>query len=318
MEFNEFFKHILRKLLHLIRRCFSFRTYLSIIEEIILQKKFEASQPQLFILGLPRSGTTIVYQYVVHRLKIAYFTNGVGKYHLSPCLVTFFQNRIYGNYKSDFKSNYGKVKGPVAPREAGGFWSRFFGIEQYILYQDVGVSHINRLQNTIACIQHIFDDKPFVNKNVKHLLRIDALSKIFPNSFFLVVNRDLNDVALSNIRGRYKLLNDPKQWWSAKPPNFEELKNLPVAKQIASQLTTLRNKMESDLSELPYKRIIRVNYERFCKEPEYLTRKLESFFASVSYRNEAKLFFEQSMNQVQTEEEEALIKLLRDESAPTK
>ena len=312
------FKQILRNILHLLCKYFKFRTCLGIIEKIILLKRFESSQPQLFILGLPRSGTTIVYQYIVHRLKVAYFTNGVGRYSLSPCLVTFFQNRIYGKYKSDFKSNYGKVAGPIAPREAGGFWGRFFGIEGYVRYRDVNTNHINKLQNTIACIQHIFADKPFVNKNVKHMLRIDALGKIFPNSFFLVVDRHLNDVALSNIRGRYKLLKDPKEWWSAKPPNYEKLKDLPVAEQVACQLIELKKKMEGDLSELSHKRIIRVKYEEFCQDPEYLTKKLENVFVSLDYRNEAKLFFEQSMNQAQTQEEKVLINLIGKKNATAK
>ena len=307
-------EQILRKIIHLTRRCFEFRTYLSVIENIILLKRFESFQPQLFIFGLPRSGTTLVYQYIVHRLEVAYFTNGVGKCSLSPCLVTFFQNRIHGEYQSDFKSNYGKVAGPVAPREAGGFWGRFFGFEKYIRYEEVSAKNIRTMQNTIACLQHIFGDKPFVNKNVKHMLRIDALSKIFPNSYFLVVDRNLKDAALSNIRGRYKIAKDPKEWWSVKPPNYDDIKDLSIAEQIAYQMNALRQKMESDLSKLPDERIFRLKYEKFCREPEYLIRELKNVFMLTGFRNEALSFFQQSVNQAKNREEKKLIKLI--ENAP--
>jgi len=299
-----------RKILHLTRRCFEFRTYLSVIEKIILLKRFESFQPQLFILGLPRSGTTLVYQYIVNRLKVAYFTNGAGKYYLAPCLVTFLQNRIYGEYKSDFKSNYGKVLGTVAPREAGSFWGRFFGIEKYIHYEEISTKDIRTMQNTIFCTQYIFGDKPFVNKNVKHMLRINALSKIFPNAYFLMVERNLNDVALSNLRAKYKILKDPQEWWSVKPLNYEELKDLSAAEQVAYQLIALKNKMESDFSELPPERIFRVNYEQFCKEPESLVRKLKNTLILEGLKNKAQPFFKPSITQPKTSEEENLITLI--------
>ena len=301
-------EHILQKILSLIFQ--NFKISLFLIEKIVQLKKFKSDQPQLFILGLPRSGTTLVYQYIVHRLNVAYFTNGVGKYFLSPCSVTFFQNRIYGKYQSDFKSDYGKAQGALAPREAGAFWGRFFGFENYIRYAELSSKDIRSIRNTIACVQYVFGNKPFVNKNVKHMLRIDALSKIFPNSYFLIVERNWNDVALSNIRARYKPLSNPKEWWSVKPQNYSHLKNLPITHQVFNQLITLKKKLERDLAELPLHRIIRVKYEEFCKQPESLINALGPCFISSGYRNQKRLFFDQSINQPQNQEEDIIIKLI--------
>ncbi len=303
-------RSIIKTMLHFPRYLFKLNAYLYLLEQLILRRNYHSDKPQIFILGLPRSGTTIVYQYIVHRLEVAYFTNGVGKYPLSPCLATFFQTKRYGKYQSDFKSHYGKVNGPVAPREAGGFWGRFFGIEKYIRFQDVSTKDIHTLQNTIACVQDIFGNKTFVNKNVKHMLRIDALSKIFPNSYFLIVDRNLNDIAISNIRGKYKILKNPKDWWSVKPQNYEELKNLPIVEQVAYQLISLKEQMESDFSRIPKHRIIRVAYDEFCKNPESLIEMLTSLFEKSNFRNSAKMSFDCSQIKPKTSEEENLIRAI--------
>ena len=309
-------KIIQEKLLPLIPRSFGIDKYFfRFIEKIIEMKRFESSQPQLFILGLPRSGTTLIYQYIVHRLNVACFTHEVGRYYHSPCLVTFFQNKIYGPYQSDFRSSYGKITGSASPREAGAFWGRFFGLERYIRYEEVSPKDIRTLQNTVACIQHIFGNKPFVNKNVKHMLRIDALSKIFPDSYFLIVERNLNDVALSTIRARYNVLKNPRDWWSVKPPDYESIKKLPAAHQVARQLMTLKEKLETDLSCVAPDRVLQTRYEDFCNNPEYLIDSLKPPFTSAGYRNNKHASFAPSSNHPQNQEEEELIKLLEVENA---
>ena len=253
-------------------------SYTTIVERCLMKKRYQCTAPQLFIMGLPRSGTTLIYQYIVHRLHVAYFTNGVGRFPSAPCITTFLQHKVYGQYISDFQSNYGKVLGPVAPREAGGFWCRFFDIDNYMAFDDLSEHDVCILKNTIACVQHIFERKPFINKNVKHLLRIDALSKIFPNSQFLIVKRDIADVAISLLRGRYKNLSDPRQWWSVRPPDYEKLKNFPIVEQIFYQCISLKQKMEQDISNLPKKRIIRIHYKNFCDNPEDLIHIVNVFF----------------------------------------
>lgn len=288
----------------------SLRPYLGMLEKVYLKKANPSQAPQVFILGLPRSGTTLVYQYIVHRLHVAYLTNGTGYYFLSPCLITCWQRKKYGEYKSDFHSHYGKVAGPVSPREGGAFWGRFFDIDQYTSITNVDDKKKKALLASIYCIQHLFDDKPFVNKNVKHMLRLDALSRIFPHSRFIVVERDMKDVALSVLRGRYKNLENPADWWSVKPENYARLKSLPVAEQIAHQLFSLKKKMEDDFTSIPSNRIIRVQYETFCNNPELLIEQLKKKVPDLEDKNFPEDSFVTSSNEPETAEEVQLVQLV--------
>ena len=285
--------------------------FAGLLEPMALKARTSFTAPPLFILGLPRSGTTLVYQYIVHRLEVSYLTNGVGRYYLSPYLTTLLQTRLHGVYKSDFQSDYGKVSGPVAPREAGTFWSRFMDIDEYVTYDDLDPSDVELLPTIIASIQHIYGGAPFVNKNVKHLLRIDALSKIFPEARFLVVRRDLKDVALSVLRGRYKNMGDSRRWWSVKPPNFDSLENLAPHAQVAHQLVSLNKKLDHDLSALPAHRILSAAYHDFCANPEQLIGRLIESYRGIAYRNPAESSFSESNPAAKTDEEQLLLEELR-------
>ncbi|MCB8943683.1 MAG: sulfotransferase [Ardenticatenaceae bacterium] len=286
------------------------------LETLYLKRPITTLKPQLFIFGLPRSGTTLVYQYIVHRLKVAYFTNGVGQYPHAPICITYWQNHRYGEYQSDFQSNYGKVTGPLSPREAGGFWGRYFDMEAYSHFEDVTPAQKNSLQRTIAAIQKLYGDVAFVNKNVKHMLRLDALQKIFPNSLFLIVERDLCDVGLSVLHGRYQNLTDPTEWWSVRPPNYQQLRNLPIPEQIAQQLFTLQQQIEADLVHIHASRIFRIHYQTFCQNPEHLITQLYSALAYPHHRNPPATHFPLSHHQPQTDEELHLVELLTEREQP--
>jgi hypothetical protein len=281
--------------------------YLYPLESLLLACTRPSEEPQVFILGLPRSGTTLVYQYIAHRLRVAYFTNGVGSHPMAPCVVTYWQNRVNRPYESDFESRYGKVRGPLAPREAGAFWNRHFDPERYQTFEEIPPRKIDAVRRTVWRIQRLYGDVPFVNKNVKHLLRIDALKRIFPRSLFLVVERDTKDVALSLLRARHAGSDDPRRWLSARPPDYDALRELPAASQVAGQCRALAAKLEADLEGLPEERVLRVPYERFCERPEWLVEEWRSRVGPVSLKSSAVASFRVSKNVPETAEERALM-----------
>jgi hypothetical protein len=282
------------------------------LEGGLLRHRFRSTAPQLFVLGLPRSGTTLVCQYITHRLRVAYFTNAVGTYPASPCMVTCLQHWRHGDYVSNFESHYGKVAHPLGPREAGSFWGRFFPLEEYCRFDELGRADVDRLRNTIACVQRLFGDVPFVNKNVKHLLRIEALQKTFPRAHFLMVERDLQSIALSILRGRYRSAAGPNLWWSIRPPNFSELRDLPLVEQVAGQIAATRQRAEQDLATLAPERVTRIGYEAFCVKPEALIDQLAIRLPAGRTANRALEIFRRARNEARNAEEEELLQRIRE------
>jgi len=269
------------------------------------------SSPQIFILGLPRSGATLVYQYIIHRLHVAYFTNSAGNRPFLPCLTIAIQKIFRKPYVSDFKSNYGRIAGPMAPREAGKIWNRFFLPDKYQRAEDIDEASKKKLYSIITCIQKIFGDVPFVNKNVRNSLHVHALSKIFPNSRFLVVERNLEDVALSILRGRKLIHGDHRIWFSVKPRNYEEIKNLPVPQQIFQQIKDVTLCIKESIKELEPERVKIINYEDFCKNPEIVIENFKDVFNNVKIKNPPVSHFLSKKQHPNTELERELTKLIR-------
>ena len=253
------------------------------LERLALSLHWTLDRPVVFVLGLPRSGTTLVYQYLVHRLDVAYWTNGVGLHPRAPVVTTWLERRR-GPYRSDFRSRYGKVEGATAPREAGSVWGRFFDLERPTRLEELRPGDAERLRNLVAATQRIFGGAPFVNKNVKHMLRVDALARIFPEALFLVVRRRVQDTALSILRARVAT-HDPKRWWSVRTPNWERLLALPLEEQVAAQVRGLRRQLGVDLSAVARERVLQLDYERFCREPDAALGPLRRMLGALGERN---------------------------------
>ena len=104
--------------------------FLSPLEQRLLECYKELKYPPIFIVGPPRSGTTLLYQIIVHCFHVAYFPNIAARFYKIPVIATKIGKILFRPYKSDFTSTYGLVKGTMAPHEAGVIWDRWFPTEQ--------------------------------------------------------------------------------------------------------------------------------------------------------------------------------------------
>ncbi len=278
----------------------------TIYQQKVLRGAGAENAPEVFILGLPRSGTTLVYQYIVHRLQAAYFTSDVGRHPYSPVLATERQKKRNPPYVSDFTSIYGRARGAMAPREAGSFWLRFFDVDDYQSFGDISAADAETMRRTVRAIQALFNGAFFVNKNVKHVMRIDALAKIFPSSRFLVVRRDLRDVALSCLRARVITLGNVERWFSVKPRSYEMLKALDPAEQVARQVVDLEADLEKDLAELESGRVGFLDYEEFCSRPDTVIETL-AVLSDAGESNPKVDQFDRKVNRTSVELEERML-----------
>lgn len=265
---------------------FFFQKTCSILE-LVFESMIKTSNDngQLFIVGLPRSGATLIYQYIVHRLHVAYFTNGAGNNPLYPLLTTAIQKFFRKPYKSDFKSNYGRISGPMAPREAGKIWGRFFLPDKFQQGKDISEAQKNRLYKTVVVIQELFGGATFVNKNVRNSLHMEALADIFPYSKFLIVERDIMDIGISILRARKLTHGDYNLWFSVRPRNYESIKNLSIPEQIYHQIKDIRECIKESANKIGSIRVKKINYENFCEKPEIVIDMFSDLFKDVKEKN---------------------------------
>ncbi|MEE9515628.1 MAG: sulfotransferase, partial [Candidatus Adiutricales bacterium] len=231
--------------------------------------------PPVFIIGLPRGGTTLVYQVLSHSFQMAYTPMLSNSLIFAPSLAAWLSKRRSSQYSSDFQSDYGMSSGWSSPGE-GVMWNLWFNKDQHYDSLDELESWKAREIVRMAGRVERIGRGPFLNKNLRHNNRLKVLAGLFPEAVFLVILRDPRDTAVSLLRGRMEKLGDASSWFSTRPRSYERLKNLEPEQAVVSQVRELILDLAEDMAFIDPDRFAAVDYDDFCTAPgETLARFLE-------------------------------------------
>lgn len=222
----------------------------------------------LFITGLPRVGSTLVYQAFVRRFAAAYVRNAAAATPRAPALVTRLLSRALVIVPPDgYRNRYGDTAGWSGPSQGREIWGRWFPVNQtYVAAGGCSDPAMREMQGTVSRIEEAFL-APFVNKSQGHAVRILPLCEAFPRAVFVRVSRDVVDVAESLLVGRRECLGDERAWFSAKPSNYASLRGLEPIDQVVGQIRGLDADMARDFLQVGQDRVIDVDYTCFCQAP---------------------------------------------------
>lgn len=253
---------------------------LGLYESIILKREPILRYPPVFIIGPPRSGTTLLYQLLVHAYKFAYFNNLSALFNDSPAAVTALTKPFLKPYRSDFKSAYGRVRGAAGPHEGGEIWNRWFDTAyHYTGPGELPAKSRACIYATVAALEGIYR-APFLNKNVKHSVRIGCLKEIFPSALFLELRRNPLDTAVSILKGRRANLASAGHWWSVMPREIGEIKDDHFLHQIAAQVYFIHEDIARDIALYAANECYPVYYDRLCVNPGRELESISNFLAS--------------------------------------
>ncbi|NDY74106.1 hypothetical protein DO021_12805 [Desulfobacter hydrogenophilus] len=220
----------------------------------------------VFIVGAPRTGTTLFYQILTNLLDVGYLSNLSNLFYHSLFSGMVLHDRVYGNRPhNNFTSDSGRTRGLISVNESGKFWYQWYPKNVCSLTNDMlsGID-FSSMVNTIRNIQHRLK-KPLVFKNQTNSQRVASLAKLFPDSVFVHVVRDPLPVAGSIIRHRKRFLGSVDKWYSIKPDNYEQIKDLGYVDQVVHQLHGVDRMIEHALQGLDPKRSLKVDYEDICR-----------------------------------------------------
>lgn len=252
-------------------------------EKSFVESATPARFAPLFVTGLPRVGSTLVYQAVVRRFATSFFCNAAAATPRAPALVTRFLSRSMRVAPPDrYTSRYGETAGWNGPSQGREIWMRWFPPNQtYVAAGGCTASAIRQMRGTVSRIEQCLL-APFVNKSQGHAVRILPLCEAFPGAVFVRVRRDIVDVAESVLLGRRECLQDEYAWFSAKPSNYASLGQLDPIGQIVGQIRGLGANMSRDFSLAGQDRVIDVDYEGFCRSPRKLLDHLADRYERIS------------------------------------
>lgn len=253
---------------------------LEVIEKHLIMSNYEPTYSPIFIIGVPRSGTTLLYQLMTYCLKVCYISNLIEKYSNLPCTFSYFLSLLNGcNPPSSFDSRYGETDGWRSPSQGWNFWDRWFstGDQNYLALHEVPIPTIKKLRNTILLMENIYN-RPFVNKALSLGVRILPLNEAFPEALFIRVHRNHLDIAQSILKGRKEYSGDKNNWISAKPSEYEKIKDKDYITQICGQIYYLEKDIKRDIRIIGINRCIDVNYDDLCNNPKSILEKITQFY----------------------------------------
>lgn len=231
----------------------------------------------IFIIGAPRSGSTLLYQLMVNSFHLGYISNRHAPWYGALSYVEkAFNWASVDRPDVCLKSTHGVTQDPYGPHECGEYWYQFFQRSpQFINRADVTQETIRKLKNSLARIAAEFP-QPLLFKNMNCALRLEVLMGAFPSAIFLVTQRDLLNNAHSLLEVRKKVYGNYESWWSMEPYNISSLRSLPAVNQVLGQIKGIHEGIDKQRRDEP-KRFIDICYEDLCENPITELKKIRSF-----------------------------------------
>jgi Sulfotransferase family len=221
--------------------------------------------PPVFVVGAPRSGSTLLYQVLVQAFDVGYLSNRHCRLWGAPSVVERVR-RV--EPPPSFSSRFGRTSAADEPSECGPFWYRFFRRSpQYVPIEDADPDRMRQLRAAVRA----FGDaagRPLVFKNLLCTLRLVPIGRALPEAVFVDIRRDLEANAASLLAARREIHGDYATWWSAEPPEIAELRSLSPVAQVVEQVRRLEALVDRDRSVLGADRFLQVGFEDLCDDPE--------------------------------------------------
>lgn len=256
------------------------------IDRFFMAKVEENTPPPLFIIGVPRSGTTLTYQMIAQQLQVGYFTAVMGYLYGMPNIITRLMQPLLDRRTPIFESHYGNIKGFFSPSEHANYWFQWFpsdgNLGHYVKLDEINLRDYDSLKQSIESITVIMQ-KPMVFKSLYLGMTVGILAQIFPEARFICVRRDHFMTCQSLLLGRLKQ-KYPEKWWSIKPPHYKSLLSFPLWQQVTEQVFYTEKIILRDLEQYAPERYLELHYENICKKPQEIISDIIDWLKPVGYQ----------------------------------
>ena len=249
----------------------------------------EIKYPPVFIIGAPRTGSTILYEYITNYLDVTYINNFMCRFHKTLYLASVASKIIFQDKQHNcFDSTQGRTDGLNSPSECGEFWYRWFPKDRHFVdFNELSRLQATQIRDVVKAVVNK-NNKPIVFKNMNCGQRLRVIKDVFPNALFIYCKRDALYTAQSIIETREKVCKDRAEWWSIMPKEYNELLKLDYPEQVVKQIYYVQKQIEEDLSLFGKKQFIEIWYEDFCKSPRLTIENVRDFMsqngANVRYK----------------------------------
>lgn len=256
----------------------------------------ENKWPISLIVGSPRSGTTLLLQWMASLGVFSYPSNFLTRFAYAPYIGALIQKMIFdkrydfhGEFSDvhseiNFSSYLGKSKGALATNEFQHFFRFFMPNFDPEFLDDAMIKKVDfeGIKRGLASIEYAFG-KPFVTKAFMLQYNIKGMISVIPRTLIIFIKREPLFNMQSILLARKSYYRDVNIWWSFKPKEYEFIKDMDVYHQIAGQVYFTNMAIENQLKDIPSEKQITIKYEQFCRMPEFYFNKIKDIYSASGY-----------------------------------
>jgi hypothetical protein len=238
----------------------------------------------VFIVGPPRTGSTLLYQLLVRRYHFCYFSNLVNRFAGTP-LAFAKLSRFLGGFDAgaNFKSRYGDTAGWYAPNQGRDCWVTWLPESPSVLQPDAVSSDVKQQIRATVCAMQRISGRPFINKWPPNSVRVRLLAEIFPQALFVRISRAVTPTVRSILRGREELCQRGSGWFSVKPPGYRRImQERAPDEQAAWQIASIERAIDADRDVVGAHRFFQVRYEDLTLRPRQILGAIGAFYEGVT------------------------------------
>jgi len=251
---------------------------LSIWEKSIYERAKPPQRPIVFVVGPPRSGTTLVAQALIASLPVAYFNNLTSVFPRSPIVVNKAAPRPCRNERIEFRSFYGKSKKWFGPNDALYFWDRWLGRDRTVIPTAIDEPNRTRLVQFFGAFQEAFP-QPLVAKNNNMNAYAKIVAPLLPTSIFLCLRRDPLYLAQALLKSRRDIHGSDDASYGLDDPAQKGVTDINPYEAVCRQVAFYQKLEREQLEALGPDRYWIVDYETFCSDPNAIVRRVAKYIS---------------------------------------
>lgn len=256
-------------------------SYLSASKDLIKFDRQEPLLPIIFIIGAPKSGSTLTSQILLHTNLFSKVSNFIARFWEAPYIGGLIEKAIpalsEGTADHAFISSHGQTSCLSGPHEFGRFWDRWFSMgskTHKLTEKELSKIKSDQLQKELGYLEEVFEKPILFKNNTWCSFQANWLAKVFPRSIFVICERSILYNAQSLMLTRRQVHGNDADWWSMKPANFDDIRNKNIWEQVLLQAYHCREETRKAILEIPSDRVLKIKYKSVCHDPLAMVSKL--------------------------------------------
>lgn len=251
------------------------------LERNAYEQAAKPTEPIILVVGPPRSGTTLVAQYLINTFDVCYLNNLTSMFPRSPISINKLLGKFLPLRPGDYDAFYGKSRGLAGANDALYIWDRWLGSRRDRVPTALKPGAGESMKQFFGALENLYH-LPLVNKVNRLNTCAHLVSNELKNVHFLCLQRDPLLLAQSLFVARSYISGDMQSAYGVQHPDAEI--DDPI-EDVCRQVLFHENQARRQQELLGTDKFSVISYEDFCRDPAALAELLTKEHPELRARN---------------------------------